>query len=1548
MQFSDPFLIATPLSSAIALNILAVPSSTLLVDLLGLLEKAPLSCDLTPHKRSLYAVKKQILVLEDNIFLGIISQQNLIQIIITNPNWTELKTQDILATDYITINQNEVKNLFAIISLFHQHQLEILPVLNSEGQLVSLITLDSILQTLQLKELLQLQKVKTFYSPDLLQANCNQNLQEIALIFAETNTNFLVINQEEKIIGTISTHDIIQSYLLKLDFTQITGEMIMNPYPPVIKLEDSLADAFTQMQHYHSCHLMVINSQQEYIGQITSYNLLQVFDPLEMCRILTYRQLELERQIDANLVSDSIHSKNDFDQRELEIRIQARTSQLRHLNQQLMREIAERNTIEKSLRDSEERLRTIITTNADALLVIDQQGKVLFVNPAAEILLGRSAEKLLGQLLGLPITVDELAEVEIFLPNRQLRFAEMRVVEITWEQHQTVYLASLRDVTDRKKSEEIIRASEEELRSTFEQVAVGIAHVDLEGTFLKVNQKICQILQYSSEELLTKNLIDFSLFESLEEDWTEIEYLLNNTKSTFTKEQSYRCQDGSFIWGKITVSLVEKVTGEPDYFILVLEDISEQKKAETALIESRRQYQDLVNSIEAVVWEAEFPEYRVIFVSQNVEKILGYTVEQCLTQQDIWVNNINPKDRAKTLVFRENAIENQQNYEVEYRMLTADGRSVWLRDIVNLIIKDSQVIKLQGITIDISQQKQVENSLKESQNRLQLLNSITTRITAGMLVSQIIELTVEQIQEYFPDFRVAYATVNSEGMAVFSYSLQPKFMPSVQNIGFELSAIPEIWQTLSMGIPVIIENISQDPRISEMKHIFMSNATKSLICVPLQQREQLGGLLFLDSAITQKWNQYEILLLRDVADYLSVAIKEAQAQQERFEIQYQLIEQSKHLEKFTLNLTKLHQVNTHQYDKIETLFTDYLKIGCDIFNLMTGIISKIRGNCYIVQSVVSNISALHHGFVMELDQTFCELVIQEKTTLIYYNIHQNETLRSHPAYQQFRIKNYLGTPIIVNGEIYGTLNFFSNQTRPEEFEDYEREFIELMAQSLGKYIEANQIEKDRQLTLEELRKNQTFIQRIAQTIPNLLYIYDLVANSNVYINSEIASILGYTADEIQGMDEIFFTKLISPEYLKQLEKHFHKFDVIKDGEIVELEYQIRDKNDRLHWLYSRDILFTRTLDGKPKQILGTATDITRQKSVENELQETNNKLINWVKELEQRNQEITLLGELTEVLQACLSIKEAYHTLTTLLIPLFPDTSGTVFILNNSNNFLEPVAYWGKQREENLFTSHECWGLRRGRTHWLKYGQHHLICPHLENIPDLNESLCIPLMAQGETLGLLWLSLFADSKETRFTEANRQLAITVSEHISLALANLQLREKLQNQSVRDPLTGLFNRRYMEESLAREIHRATRQKKSVGILMLDVDHFKNFNDTFGHELGDKVLQELGEFLSRSIRNSDIACRYGGEEFMLILPDTTLPDTIKRAEEICQGVKRMKIEYHYQSIDSITASLGVAVFPDHGNTVENLVWAADVALYQAKAQGRDRVVIAQYCP
>ena len=233
-----------------------------------------------------------------------------------------------------------------------------------------------------------------------------------------------------------------------------------------------------------------------------------------------------------------------------------------------------------------------------------------------------------------------------------------------------------------------------------------------------------------------------------------------------------------------------------------------------------------------------------------------------------------------------------------------------------------------------------------------------------------------------------------------------------------------------------------------------------------------------------------------------------------------------------------------------------------------------------------------------------------------------------------------------------------------------------------------------------------------------------------------------------------------------------------------------------------------------------------------------------------------------------------------------------------------------------------------------------LLCHHVSQ-PLPSGYLCLPMMAQGEAIGILHLQRNS-SGNGNLIQTTAPLAATVAEGVALALANLKLRETLRRQAIRDDLTGLFNRRYMEETLERELHRVTRLGIPLGLAMMDLDHFKEYNDTFGHHAGDELLRALGRLIRSQVREDDIACRFGGEEFLIIMPGASQEVTLERTEQMRQCVKQLHELRPGQFLHPITISIGLAIFPDNGPSGSALIQAADAALYRAKKEGRDRVV------
>ncbi|MGF1751456.1 sensor domain-containing diguanylate cyclase [Vibrio cionasavignyae] len=326
--------------------------------------------------------------------------------------------------------------------------------------------------------------------------------------------------------------------------------------------------------------------------------------------------------------------------------------------------------------------------------------------------------------------------------------------------------------------------------------------------------------------------------------------------------------------------------------------------------------------------------------------------------------------------------------------------------------------------------------------------------------------------------------------------------------------------------------------------------------------------------------------------------------------------------------------------------------------------------------------------------------------------------------------------------------------------------------------------------------------------------------------------------------------------------------------------------------------------------------------------------------IHQRTLEIELMHRLANMLAACQNLVEAQRVVEDIVPRILGQLNGSISLMRSSRNQLVNQLDWGeKWPGSKSFAPDECWSLRTGRSHLSIEAFHHLSCEHMSSI-DNNQTLCIPLTAHGNTIGIM--HLYFGQGEIEVEELTTQLAYSVAEHLGLALANLSLQEKLRSQALSDPLTGLYNRRFFEQKLTEHTNNSATSSESLSLLMLDLDHFKRFNDNFGHDAGDYVLKEISSLLKRTVADDEIACRLGGEELAVILPHCNMADATEYANNIVNLIRTLHLEHKGLSLGQLSVSIGVATYPDPASDIEALVKMADKALYLAKDQGRDRVV------
>ncbi|HEY7221644.1 MAG TPA: diguanylate cyclase [Candidatus Binatia bacterium] len=440
------------------------------------------------------------------------------------------------------------------------------------------------------------------------------------------------------------------------------------------------------------------------------------------------------------------------------------------------------------------------------------------------------------------------------------------------------------------------------------------------------------------------------------------------------------------------------------------------------------------------------------------------------------------------------------------------------------------------------------------------------------------------------------------------------------------------------------------------------------------------------------------------------------------------------------------------------------------------------------------------------------------------------------------------------------------------------------------------------------------------------------------MNAQVEVIFGYSRQELQDKPVEF---LIPERFRERHVKHITSY--IADprtrpmGVGLELFGQRKDKSE-----FPVDIMLSPMTTESGSMVIAIVRDVTGPKRATESVRKTNEELLALVAELRRRDSEMQALISMDDLLQSCTTPEEAFKVVGLAAGELFVGQTGCLAVLHASGQYLEIVARWGNGPPgEPIFLLEDCWALRRGQVHEVTDPHTGLLCRHFIERPEA-AYLCVPLNVQGETLGVFCL-VGAPAKRSQHQVSQLQLAVTVSESIKLSLSNLKLREELRAEAIHDPLTGLFNRRYLEETLPRELHRARRSRSPLCVAMLDLDDFKRFNDTYGHDAGDALLRELGRLVRGKLRKSDISCRYGGEEFVLVLPDSSIVDAEQRVDQIRIQIKELQIPHGEQLLSALTVSAGVAQADDHTADPAELLRAADMAMYAAKNAGRDRVVV-----
>jgi len=446
----------------------------------------------------------------------------------------------------------------------------------------------------------------------------------------------------------------------------------------------------------------------------------------------------------------------------------------------------------------------------------------------------------------------------------------------------------------------------------------------------------------------------------------------------------------------------------------------------------------------------------------------------------------------------------------------------------------------------------------------------------------------------------------------------------------------------------------------------------------------------------------------------------------------------------------------------------------------------------------------------------------------------------------------------------------------------------------------------------------------------------------VFANDRVLKMHGYQADEIINKSHL---SMLHPDYRDESVKV--AIQVGKGEKPAEsIEQKRVKKNGKSFW--AATVITPIEYLGK-SAIAETIIDMTEEKNAQEAVKQARDNLEEALNQLERRNEQNKIIVEMRDMIELTDTVQELPPVIINNMKRLFPGSAGALFYRAPEKRDMEKIATWNELPDDidisNIFCQ-DCPAYQKGHPYIVDDTATNDICPSMKHT-TAKLYACIPIMEKGDVIGLLHIR----DGESMSAEARKRLLVELKEtsapifaYLSLAISNLRLRESLKNQAIKDPLTGLFNRRFLMEAFTREITRASRKKSTISVVMIDIDHFKKFNDEWGHAAGDELLTRLGKFFIENIRGSDIACRYGGEEFVILMPEMNSSTAFNRTDRMREDVKKLKVHYDNQLLPHIALSIGISEYPANGEDVDDLLRLADEALYKAKQEGRDRVVVA----
>lgn len=434
-------------------------------------------------------------------------------------------------------------------------------------------------------------------------------------------------------------------------------------------------------------------------------------------------------------------------------------------------------------------------------------------------------------------------------------------------------------------------------------------------------------------------------------------------------------------------------------------------------------------------------------------------------------------------------------------------------------------------------------------------------------------------------------------------------------------------------------------------------------------------------------------------------------------------------------------------------------------------------------------------------------------------------------------------------------------------------------------------------------------------------------------NQAVQRLLGLSRQDMVGKRDSEF--LSNKEGAAKIEATDQELFAMGEGASIEIIEVATGRDGKERRFVSKKSIYRDP--GSDKLCLsGVSIDVTDQTAVQESLEQVNQSLQRVNQELDDSTDEMEKMFQMSSAIYAAKNYQEIHQLMKVAANLMLEGLSGALYTISNSGSHAEMRSSWGVVPSDQVFAPDQCWSLRRGgTTNLLQQIGTGLLCDHIHS-PVSGSHLCAPLngvINTASSFGVLYLH-----SDRPISPAHQRVAKNLALCISLALSNLEWSDRLREQALRDELTGLHNLRYLRERFPEEAAYCDREHVKMAFLLLDLDHFKHWNDLHGHDAGNQALKAVGRYLKQSVRRHSLSARWGGEEFCVILTGVTTEDAKNRAESIRRGISSLDLKH-----GTLTVSIGISFYPDHGETLEQVFAVADTALYRSKTEGRDRVTI-----